>query len=339
MKRLKLILKWALISLILQLCILYYINNYFLTGLTTIRTEKVFAENKMSRKIEITVPSDAKEIKSSYDGKYISYLEGNGLFITDTATSKVVKKIKIDGKNIDYYTWLTDRNRILYLNKTGYGKEKQINLEAYDADNKLNNTVNKTIYAPDKSVVSDLTLSPLTNMIYINVNSIDQSKLYQINIMGEIKRIYLPVKKIVKMYETQRNDNLIYESPNNIIHIIKDGKKDHYLSTKKYSLIGIDKSDNVYIGSLNNYNMIDKIYYGSVEKPLKKWNEINLKEMINPKDIVMLPKNDRLNKIVNNSDLEDVVNGTIIKGYGQIIDINKNYIVYRNQDKIILKLY
>jgi len=191
---------------------------------------------------------------------------------------------------------------------------------------------------PDKSFVSYMTLSPFTNMIYIKVDTPLEDRLYQVNIMSEIRRMYLPVKKILKMAETQKKDNLIYQSSNNIIHVIRDGKEDTYLSTKKYVLIGIDGNDNVYIGSLNNKKQVINLYYGSVGKPLSLWSKITLKKAENPQNIIIIPKDGNLG-VIQNNELKNLKNGIIVKGYGKIIDINKNYIVYQNKDKIILKAY
>ncbi len=324
--------------MIFELGFLYYINNYFLVDSTFIKTEKVFGDTKLPHTIEITVPYGAKDIKISYDGEYISYIENGKLHIISTKTSKVVKQIKVEEKNTDYYTWLTDRNRILYFLRERYGHGIRINLEAYDVDNSLNNTVNKAIYLPDKSFVSYMTLSPLTNMIYIKVNTPLGDRLYQVNIMSEIRRMYLPVKKILKMVETQKKDNLVYQSSNNIIHVIRDGKKDTYLSTKKYVLIGIDGNDNVYIGSLNNKKQVTNLYYGHVDKPLREWKKITLMREENPQNIIIIPKDDSLGFIRDN-EVENLESGIVVKGYGKIIDVNKSYIVYRNKDKIILKAY
>lgn len=335
---LKKILKLSIISLIFELVVLYYINNYFLVDTTFVKTEKVFGDIKLPHNIEITVPYGAKDIKISYDGKYISYIKNAQLYIVNTKTFKVIKQIKMEGKNTDYYTWLPDRNRILYFSKTKNVHGIKINLEAYDIDNGLNNTVNKAIYLPDKSFVSYMTLSPLTNMIYINVDTGIEDRLYQINIMGEIRRMYLPVKKILKMAETQKKDNLVYQSSNDIIHVIRDGKKDTYLSTKKYALIGIDGNDNVYIGALNNRKQVINLYYGHVDKPLSSWSKITLKRAESPENITIIPKDGVLGIIENNT-LKNLKNEIIVKRYGKIIDINKNYIVYQNENKIILKTY
>ncbi|MGI1690118.1 hypothetical protein [Thermoanaerobacter uzonensis] len=336
--KLKKILKWSIISLVFELGFLYYINNYFLVDSTFIKAEKVFGDTKLPHTIEITVPYGAKEIKISYDGEYISYIENGKLYIVSTKTYKVVKQIKMEEKNTDYYTWLPDRNRILYFLRERHGHGIRINLEAYDVDNSLNNTVNKAIYLPDKSFVSYMTLSPFTNMIYIKVDTPLEDRLYQVNIMSEIRRMYLPVKKILKMAEIQKKDNLIYQSSNNIIHVIRDGKKDTYLSTKKYVLIGIDGNDNVYIGSLNNKKQVINLYYGTVDKPLSLWSKITLRKAENPQNIIIIPKDGNLGVIQNNK-LKNLKNGIVVKGYGKIIDINKNYIVYQNKDKIILKAY
>ncbi|QSZ27975.1 hypothetical protein ACETAC_03655 [Aceticella autotrophica] len=341
MKTLKKISLWILFSFVLQFIILFYINNYFLTDSAMIQSKKILITDEMVDNIKVKVPPNANDIMPSFDGKYLSYILNNNLIIVNTKTSKTVKSIYIDGKNIDSYKWLNDRNRILYLNKEETKRGEELNIEAYDVDNEQQNTVNKTIYYQYKGYVSDITLSPLTNVIYINVsskNNLEKDRLYQIDIMGEIKKIQLPVNKIIKMYETQKTDNLIYESSNNIVHIIKEGKKDNYISSEKYSLIGIDSNDNIYVGSLKN-NFIQEVYYGTVDEPLKKWDKINLKSPVKPNNLILAPKNNKLYEIVNGKDLHDVRDNNIIYGQGDFIGINVNYIAYKKGDYVILKKY
>ncbi|SNX52707.1 hypothetical protein [Thermoanaerobacterium sp. RBIITD] len=343
MKILRKIAIWIVISFVLQFVVLFYVNNYFLTDSAMVKTKKIVTTNTSNsneiNEIKVNIPSNATNIKPSYDGKYLSYILNNELIILDTKTSKIVKSIYIDGNDIDYYKWLSDRNRVLYLHKELIKKVENLNIETYDVDNDQSNSVNKTVYNSYKSHVTDLTVSPLTNIIYINVagNNVDD-KLFQINIMGEVKEIKLPVSKIEKMYETQKTDNLIYESSNNIVHIIKNGKNDIYLSKEKYSLIGIDSSDYIYVGKLKN-NLIVKIYYGKADDPLKDWHPIDIDNPIKPDEIFLAPKDDNLYKIDNGRDLINLFSNKKIYGPGEFITYNENYFEYRNGDNIILKKY
>lgn len=338
MKIIRRALIWIIIPILIQMAILYYINDYFLTSKTTIQIKKILTDKDiLEKRIEVNVPSNAQNIKVSYDGSYVSYILNNNIVIINTKTLKVKKSISGKSRTIDNYTWLTDRNRLLYFCKANYHGWESIQLQAYDLDANNDIKIDKLIYVPRKSYIANVTLSPLTNMIYINVvDNYNHSRLYRVDIMGKVVNLKIPVKRIDKMYETQKQDELIYESSNNEIRVIKNGFGYTFLRNG-YSLIGIDSKDNIYIGKLYN-SKIEEIYYGSLDEEMKNWKHITLNDSINPRDVVILPKNDNINVIINNKDLKDIKTGKIINGYGRIIGINMNYLVYKENNKIILKL-
>jgi len=327
------------LSLIFELVFLYYINDFFLTDSSVINSKKIFVSNYgLKGKVESNIPKNAKEIKTSFDGNYISYLLNNKLIIINTKNLQLYKELYFSGYTINYYVWLPDRNRVVFFKEKEFNNRKNISLYSYDVDNTLSNTVNKDIYLPSKSVITDITLSPLTNMIYVKASNNSYDQLYQINIMGELRKVNLPVNKIIKMYEMQKKDNLIYQSANNIIHVIEDGKRDIILSDKKFYLIGIDNSDRVYIGKINKNKNIYEIYYGYIDSPLKKWDTMFLKKERSPRDIVLIPKNNDIGILDKYGNII-IQNKQYIKGYGNLIYINKSYIVYENKDKIIVSSY
>lgn len=338
MKIIRRVLIWIVFPILIQMAILYYINDYFFSSTSTIHIKKILSENSaLPKKIEVSVPSNAQDIKASYDGKYVSYILNNNIVIIDTKTLKVKKLISGMGRIIDNYTWLTDRNRLLYFSKANYQGGENIQLQAYDLDANNYIKIDKLIYVPIRSHIANITLSPLTNMIYINVvDNYKYSRLYRVDIMGKVVNLRLPVKRIIKMYEIQKEDELIYESSNNEIRVIKNGFGYTFLRGN-YSLIGIDSKDNVYIGKLNN-NKIIEIYYGTLDEKMEKWKHITLSNSISPLDVVILPKNDSINTIINNRNLMDIKTSKIINGYGTIIGINMNYIIYKENNKVILKL-
>lgn len=362
MKILKKIALWIILSFIFQFIMLFYINNFFLTDTASIKSRKIVTTkpNTINNTIKINIPQDATNVKPSFDGKYLSYILDSDLVILNTKTSKIVKVIKIDGKDIDYYKWMSDRNRILYLHKEILKNVENLNIEAYDVDNNLENKIDQTIHNYYKGHVKEMTFSPGTNIIYVNFTANNYNDtLYWINIMGDVQKINIQANKINKMFETQKYDNLVYESSNNIIHILKDskavfekldektGKKirtvkdiknDILLSNQKYSLIGIDSKDNIYIGRLNN-GLIDKIYYGALDKPIDKWNDININMTVNPDMIFLAPKNDRLYRIGDNGYIIDILNNKKIIGSGEFIAYSENYFEFKENNTIILKKY
>ncbi|MDI6604910.1 MAG: hypothetical protein QME35_07205 [Thermoanaerobacteraceae bacterium] len=338
MKKLKKIFIWFIIPILIEMGVLYYINDYFLSSTDTIQIKKVADEDiSLRKKIQLNLPFDAKDIKASYDGGFISYILNNELIIVDTNTSRIKKTIDINGETIDYYTWLTDRNRLLYYCKANYHGKEAIQIKAYDLDTNNDIKVDKLIYVPKGSCITNVTLSPLTNMIYINiVDKQGDSMLYRVDIMGKIVELRLPVKRIVRMYETQRNDNLVYESSNNVIRVIKNGSG-YTLVSGGYYLIGVDSNDYVYLGKLKN-NKITEIYYGSLEEKMKYWCHLAVKEPVDCHNTIIMLRSGNIYNVIGNKDLKDVKTDKILSAYGKIIGVNKNYIIYKENNKVILRL-
>lgn len=321
----------------MQISSLYYLNNYFLADKSTFMSEKVYSETKeMPKNIAFKVPKNTSNIQPSYDGSYIAYMKNHNLIIYKSSTSKDNKPYGLSIDNVDYYKWLPDRNRLLYTQIEHRRLSDKITINAYDLDSNKKQTVNSITYLPRNSSVSDIEISPLTNMIYIKVSGGDgYDRLYQINIMGTIKKIWTPVRKIIKMRETQETDNLVYQSSNNIIHVIRDGKEDTYLSYNKYALIGIDSKDRVYLGRLNGTE-ITKIYYGYLDKPLKLWNTITLPKPLNP-DNVVIGNGDNLYSIQNGKELKGIKEDTVVSGPGSIMYLDNKLIAFRNADTVVIK--
>lgn len=337
--KIKKVLKWAFATLALELAFLYYLNNVFLVDSTFIKSEEVFGSISLPPLIEIKIPSYAKDVHVSYDGKYISYDEGGNLIIADAKTGKTVKVIEKATKEGDYYTWLPDRNRILYFSRMDSLTGTKVELKSYDVDNDLYNTVYTKIYLPSKSAISYVTLSPLTNVIYLKATTPYGDRLYQVNIMGEVRRIYLPVKRIEKMVETQKKDNLIFQTSDGRLYLLKDGKKEVLLSSNNnYTLLGIDRDDNVYVGKRSGRE-IKEVYYGSVDRPMRLWHKVLLKKGEPPGDFVVLFNERIVGVITGGNKVEDLRGNVISEAKGKIIEITRDYIVYKNGDKIILKRF
>ncbi|AEF18161.1 MULTISPECIES: hypothetical protein [Thermoanaerobacterium] len=340
MKAIRRIFTWIVFPLIIEMGVLFYINNVYLSTTTTFHIQKVNTEsdtNAMKKTMKVPVPSDGESVEASYDGSYVSYLLNHQIIVVDTKTQGI-KKVIAASNYIQYYTWLNDRNRIIYFYKTYSRGSEAIQLEAYDLDINNKIKIDKLIYAPRNSHIENVTLSPLTNMIYINVvDANGYSYLYRIDIMGQITNFRLPVKRITRMYELQRKDVLLYESSNGIIRVIKNGSGYTFLSGG-FSLIGTDSNDNVYVGKLDSDNKVVEIYYGTIDKSFKNWSHIKLNHAIDPNQVYILPKDNALTVTFDGKDLIDVNTGKTITGSGDILGINANYIIYKNDNNVILKL-
>ena len=115
-KKLRIILVWTLVSLVLQYGAYSYLNN---------QVQKVMAPSAKSEPITLqlkaTIPgSDLKNIQVSYAKDYLAYMENDTFKIFNLINKKVVFEKKSPSQNdktlgVLTYQWLPDRNTLLYF--------------------------------------------------------------------------------------------------------------------------------------------------------------------------------------------------------------------------------
>ena len=86
MKVFKKIIAWAILSIILQIGGLYVLDNFVFKHSSDFKSKKIEVKKDNTKDINATIPTDAKDINISYDGKYLTYNENDNLYIQDTKT-------------------------------------------------------------------------------------------------------------------------------------------------------------------------------------------------------------------------------------------------------------
>ncbi|MFU0824677.1 hypothetical protein [Clostridium sp.] len=320
MKALKRIIVWILISLGLQIAVLYYVDNYFFASESvsnTIVSTKVDDEKENEKKdIDISIPEEAKNISLSYDGTYLSYYDDEVLKIVDTSTGKENNIELDDDIKVSFYRWAPDRNIMLISGKKEYNNSSKFLFYSYDAERDLQEKLetkeqDETALTSNKSAeVEDLQLSPLTNMIYIKTAlKGGKSSIHNINIMKRIEKVSTKVTFIGDIRIIPNDDRIAYEGINkNRVYVTGNESAISIDGVDKLCLIDVDDNDNIYVGELEEdsasgeYN-IKSIYYGTIDEDTDGWNKINLPENINKKDIYV----SRSGKIYINDNLKGEV--------------------------------
>ncbi|AEE14684.1 hypothetical protein Thena_1057 [Thermodesulfobium narugense DSM 14796] len=332
----KKILIWFVLPILVQFLILFYINNIFLTS-GNIDIKKINENSDLPKKIKVKFDYSANDLSASYDGKYVSFLNDGKIFILNSKNSDLQKIIDVDDGIVEYYTWLPDRDRILYFYKKNLGYEYEISLVAYDFNNFNYMEVGK-IYVRKGEDVKNVTLSTLTNMIYVNiVNRFGDSMLYRIDIMGQFVRVSLPFNRIIRMSELRHKDQIFIQSSDGRIYLFKNMIGSLFLN-RGYEILGIGADDTVYIGKVDNDN-VTKVFVGKTDEPFHKWREINLEIPVNTNSILIFPKNNEIGLLRYNNEIKILSSGKIISPEGKYICHNENYIIYKNPNEVILKLY
>ncbi|HEY8803854.1 MAG TPA: hypothetical protein VIM42_01885 [Clostridium sp.] len=262
-----------IISLIIQIGGLFYLNNNILTSNTNVKSQKV-ADSSTSNKTTVSkanVPSNATTINVSYDASYISYYLNDELYVVNTVTGKSVNVSSSNGVKISFYKWLPDRNRMLIVETNN----RNLSLSYYDVTQSQKSKVSDILMISSTSKVKDIEASPLTNVIYIKVkNGYKYDSIYWVNIMKSRKKIVTKSKYIGNIQVVPHEDKMLYEDlTNNKVYATGVDHALSFIGSTKSCLLGIDNNDQVYIGDVDSNNNIDKIYFGTLNG---SWKSLQL---------------------------------------------------------------
>ncbi|MGE5614103.1 MAG: hypothetical protein ACM3XR_06815, partial [Bacillota bacterium] len=166
MKKLKMIIKWVLLSLLLQTAVLAYINFIYLPNRGKY-TATAFEEGPASVKNRSYVlPEGAAGVSVSFDGLYAAYKKGDNVVIVDIDKKKSIRELDPAGGSITYYRWLPDREMLIYAVREPGGKKGCVRIATYDIGPELERSYPDIVNLPEGSEVVNIELSPLTNVVY-----------------------------------------------------------------------------------------------------------------------------------------------------------------------------
>lgn len=320
-KKLLIIYKWIILSIVFQLLVLggaevyFSVPNDLKVQLTTlsVRTDKT----------SIPLPKNSKNIKVSFDASYAAYLKNNDIEIINLKNKKVKKVIQAGEDSLNYFRWLPDRNMLVYAVKHKLSNVCNIQLFTYDTESESKKHFSKvslsTSYNPE---VTDIGLSPLTNVVYAKIKTTSTSaNIYRFNIMGNMKKV-ISVSADASIEETMYSDNLLFERNYKVFVI--NGEKGNLYSLafkEKVCLLRVSFNDNVYIGKLDDNNKVNEIIYGRINEPIKKWKMISLKHNIEVKNIFISNKNIIYEINQPSYTIYDLVNNKEYSYKGEFIDL------------------
>ncbi|HEY8891880.1 MAG TPA: hypothetical protein VIM70_16700 [Clostridium sp.] len=299
-----------IISLIIQISGLFYLNNFLLTSNGNVKSQKVTDSNKASVS-KVKVPTDATKINVSYDASYVSYFLNDELNVVNTTTGKSVNVSSSDGVKISFYKWLPDRNRMLIVETS----DRNLSLSYYDVTQSQKSKVTDILMVSSESFVQDIEASPLTNVIYIKVkNGYKNYSIYWVDIMKSIKKIYTQSKYIGNIQVLPHEDKMLYEDlNNNKIYGTGSDQALSFIDSTKSSLLAIDNNDMAYVGDVDSNDNIDKIYYGTLNGD---WKSIPLSTPVNKANLLVTTSGKIYVNDVTKSTLKEVQTGkqTTYKG-------------------------
>lgn len=239
-----------LIGTIFTVVALFFVERYVisLSGVDTHEEEKENKKDKGERSINIS--KNAKDIQYSFDNKYYTYLFEDKVYVGSLTDGSIVSTIEED-KPICYYHLLYDKNLIVYFTKTSNGSNATLQLKTYDIGTKRTIEYN-TFTVKNFSKIKNMDMSPVINMLYINVEqqtgSTTNNIIYKIDLFNNMSQIKsgLIVDKMIMLKNT---DRVYYEDSNSNVY---------YSNTKlgifndKVNMIGIDADEYLYFMTQDN---------------------------------------------------------------------------------------
>lgn len=292
MKALKKIMVWMLISLTIQVAVLYYVDNYLFSaeGSSKIVSKKVVNEKKTERKmVDISLPEDAEHVNVSYDGGYISYYKDGVLKVIDVYTGKEKEIAMEDGYEISCYEWVPDRDIVLIaMQKEQKGSNKYL-FCSYDAERDKKDIMQTkegertSITASKNSYIEDIQLTPLTNTIYIKTAlKGGKTTIYCIDVMKQIEKVRTEAYFIGDIGILPNDDRIAYEdSKEEKVYITGTSDAISIKDVEKLRLLSVDQEDKIYLGEIvkneDGSEVIKSIYSGRAEQDTSEWKKIDLK--------------------------------------------------------------
>lgn len=329
--------KWILLSVFIQTLILSYVNFIFLNRKAQIvATDFSVSRFVTNSKFKTEIPENATDIKLSYDNAYAGYLMNGSIEIMDL-TKKTTKTIKSQSGEITFYKWMPDRNILIYAVKQAKNNNRSIQLVTYDIASENEKTYPKiSISSQTGGEVSQIELSPLTNVVYAMVKDGERAKIYRYDIMSYSSFImYTSLDTVIK--ETSFEDNLIYQDEAKNIYF----KNNTQYATKKLALekkallLNVDSEDKVFVGLLDNHNKIEKILYGKLTENIEQWNSKILDIPLSKNDIIISTEGKIFTKSDENS-IMDLDSNKKINFTGIFIELNFGNIVSIDKNKLYL---
>lgn len=318
MRKVRMILSWIAISLILQCTVLFFLDRFYFKDNTDVNMEKVdINAHKSNNNVHVNIPADAKDIKVSYDGKYVSYYMGFELNICNSETGEVKQLETLDGGNILKSVWLEDRNMLLTLEVEG----NQVVLCNYDPQKNTNEKIVDICQYSNAYKTFDIKVSTITGVTYVQVGG----RVYRIDInQTEAVQVPLVVNSVGDIGLMPTKDRLVYIAKNGkVVHITQPQERIVIDSNSNIKILDIDEDGNLYLGEMNG-DKVTKIIKKNLDDVESKQKVIKLEQPVLCSNIYIDPMGNIYVNDSNTNTVKNIENGKELKYNGKFISFYKN---------------
>lgn len=235
------------------------------SGITSTNTTNVAEMSNGNPRILLT--DDMKSVQYSFNNQYYTYIKDDKIYINSLKDGTNVDIIEEEQK-ICYYNLLYDKNLILYFTQEDTKNGAKLVLRTYEIATQRKSKYNN-INVTNFSRIKDMNMSPIINIIYINVET--KSGMYTNNILYRIDLfndmgIYKSGTIMEKMIMLQHKDRIYYEDTKANIY---SGNYRLNLFKEDVDMIGIDKDDVLYFLSKEHKNKVYKVENNKVTQKLE----------------------------------------------------------------------
>ena len=342
MKGLKRIVTWAMLSIMMQLAGLTFLDQVIFTHSSEFEEKEIEPVKKQD--VTIQIPTSAEEISTSYNGKYIKYIEDGKLKVVTTRTSEI-KEVEVDeGTEILFSKWMPRDNYIIMAEKIMVSSRNSvINIISYNPRNSTKKSLlvdSDSLCRYQNGMKIDDIVSSTAGTKYISISRDGfNSQVYRIDINDNVRTLPLKIPNIGSMSVFPHKDEFIYEDKlNKNIYSYTNLKnvKLNLGNEDNLSLLGLDENDNMYIGKIEN-DKVNKIIYGTLENSIENWTTVDLEKPKNPKDIYITTKGDLFVNDNLTGTITNVNNGEIITYDGMFIEMTDRVIITSSNGTIFMK--
>jgi hypothetical protein len=344
---------YILVAIVLQIGVLYYINNKYLGGfsgsLEQTKSQTVAAstsENNVSKAngtnsgsvtddniTKFNVPEEAKEIQLSKEADKLAY-------VVDGKLEVIYKSEKVsidsDGLKLLKYQWFNEDSLILALAKEN---STYVSFYKYDLSTKDKTLLSSLALKDKKSSIDSIISSPLKDLIFARVtSSTGSSDIYKLNVRNEFEKVALNESKIKEVYLIPHEDKLVYNSSlSNNVYVTYLENKLAFNQKGITRILGVDKSENVYVG-ITSGNSISKIFYGVISEKTSNWKSIILNIPIQVDDLnSIFVVNDTIYKVNREQNkLEDLNGNNNMTFEGTFITVSNGKILSRENGQVYI---
>lgn len=268
-----------------------------------VQTYRTNSQSEIKSTDLISIPDNATQLQFSYNNKYYAYLEDGVIHINNIEDKSEYCTIKEDDP-ICYYYMLYDKNLIMYFVEDTSGSYTTLTLRTFEIATQRTTDYND-FNVTNFSRIKDITMSPLINIIYINVETKSgvstNNIVYKIDLFNSMSRVRSGVI-LNKIRMMQHIDRLYYEDTDGGVYT--SGASVNYLfGYADVELIGIDSrleneddyetfyyldtetNDRVYV--VSGSRLVDTIYLSDTDV-VTSYNEYNDVYLIYPTYILNL---------------------------------------------------